>query len=511
MSNAGNPNRPHAGLFRQQGNPDSAFERALQSAFELMQHRNYVAARNILEPIHAKQPDRPRLIKLLAKCRVLTGDERGAFSLAERFRVLRQDNLPSRMLHADVLAQAEHFEDAEKVLRDAIDAFPENPGPVATLGELLHDVGRTDDAAALLDDAFAAFGSTPQLVHAFSRLAKSAKRVPDAIERLRPLVEHPDPQTPGLAALLFHMANMQHDQKNHEEAWRYYELANAQNPLPWDANQHSAQVDAAIRSVNRELIEQTATSGNEDDRMVFIVGVPRSGTSLTEQILASHPDVLPRGERPDIPVVAQQLARSIRARGGQEATSQEMAQAAQYYLNALIPQGNPAIRVTDKSTTNFLHLPMISRLLPNSRIVHCVRNPLDTGLSCYRQHFSGSFSWIYDQTSIGRFIRDERRLMEHFKQEIPLKIHTVVYEELVANPETSVRKLLDFVGLPFDERCLNPQDTERPVMTSSRDQVRKPLYTSGMGQFTPYIEQLRPMREALGDLLPEELRLGPEG
>ena len=507
MDSAGHPQKPHAGLLRRVGDPNSPFEQALMRAFALMQERNYIEARNVLEPVFKTDPDRPRLLKLLAKCRVLTGDREGGLTLAKHMRRLRNDNLPSRMLHADVLLQSERFEDAERELREAVSAFPDRDSPAASLGELLHDVGKTEEAATALDEAFGRFGSTPQLVHSFCRLAKPAGRVDDAIERLRPLVENPDPETPGLTALMFHMANMLHERKDFDEAWRYYEIANSQNPIEWNADEHSARTDATIDAVNRGVIEATATSGSEDDRMVFIVGVPRSGTSLTEQILASHPRVTPRGERPEIPVVANQIARSMRQRGAGEASPEEMARGAMYYLGSVIPHDSDAARVTDKSTTNFLHLPMISRLFPKARIVHCVRNPLDTGLSCYRQHFSGSFSWIYDQVAIARFIRDERRMMEHFKREVPMAIHTVVYEDLVADPETRVRELLDFVGLEFDERCLRPQDTDRPVMTSSRDQVRKPLYTSGVGQYSAYHDQLEPMRRELGELLPPELRV----
>jgi hypothetical protein len=233
---------------------------------------------------------------------------------------------------------------------------------------------------------------------------------------------------------------------------------------------------------------------------VFIVGMPRSGTSLVEQILAAHPAVFGAGELTAIGRISLLRNRAGLSYGGwlERLDGAALEGLAARYLRELRALAPGAERVTDKMPFNFLHLGLVELLFPRARVVHCVRNPLDTCLSCYCNGFADAYPFTRDLGALGAYYRGYAQLMQHWHATLRLPLHALSYEKLIAAPERVIRELVAFCGLPWDDACLRFHASARKVSTPSYHQVRKPLYASSVGRYKAYAEHLAPLREALG-------------
>jgi hypothetical protein len=242
-------------------------------------------------------------------------------------------------------------------------------------------------------------------------------------------------------------------------------------------------------------------SGESSDRPLFIVGLPRAGKSLAEQILCSHPDVHGAGELLGLPHAAEALGRALGGwpEGLVRVSAAQLGTAAAGYLEELDRADPDALRVTDTMPFNFLHLGLIELLLPNARVVHCLRHPADLALRIYAKNFAGrSLAFASDVGHIAGYLRDYRRLMSHWRRTLRRPPHELHYETLVREPEAATRALLDFAGLPWDERCL--RFFEPGVATSASDTpVRRPLADREIGAWRNYRELLAPAIETLAD------------
>ena len=238
---------------------------------------------------------------------------------------------------------------------------------------------------------------------------------------------------------------------------------------------------------------------------VFIVGMPRSGTSLIEQILASHPQAAGAGELPEVPRFADAMRGVLGAEIGYPQCAAELDAGsiesfAQSYLQRLRETDSNAVRVSDKMPANCWHLGLIAVALPNARVIHCQRDPMDTALSIFFRRFTRGHPYAYALADIAAELRGYESMMAHWREQLPLRMLELSYEDLVDNLESGTRALLDFLDLPFDERCLRFHDTERLVHTASAWQVRQPLYSSAVGRWRHYAEQLEPLRRALAQV-----------
>ncbi|HEU5048604.1 MAG TPA: sulfotransferase [Rickettsiales bacterium] len=241
---------------------------------------------------------------------------------------------------------------------------------------------------------------------------------------------------------------------------------------------------------SRRFIDQNRGQGVSSDVPIFVLGMPRSGTTLVEQIIASHPHVFGAGELPDFSEIAQQ-PQSIEAIGSQ-------------YVDRLRALAPGAKYITDKMPHNYFHMGAIHLALPNAKIIHVERHPLDTCLSCFIRLFSHPQEYTYNLYDLGRYYREYSQLMDHWRAVLPAdSFYTIRYEELVADMETHARKLISYCGLSWDDACFEPHKTRRDIRTASVTQVRQPVYTSSVARWKKYERFLGPLIEGLGNVLKE--------
>jgi hypothetical protein len=294
------------------------------------------------------------------------------------------------------------------------------------------------------------------------------------------------------------------DADRFDEAFARYAQANnlfrewrAQAGERFDHDALRCRIETAVETFTPDFFSRKRGWGNNSELPVFIVGMPRSGTTLVEQICASHPAVFGAGELPDITRLWVALARggAAPADGWQR---HRIAQAADAYLEHLRLLGPSAMRVTDKMPGNVYHLGLIAVLFPRARIILCRRDPRDTCLSCYFQWFPSSrLLYTYNLADCARQYLQTERLVAHWRNVLPLPMLEMQYEELVADQETQSRRLIDFLGLPWDPACLEFHKTRRTVTTASVWQVRQPMYSRSVGRWRNYEKHLRPLLDVL--------------
>jgi Sulfotransferase family len=270
--------------------------------------------------------------------------------------------------------------------------------------------------------------------------------------------------------------------------------------LDYDAAETRAEVDAAIATYTPTFFAERADYGFAAPDPIFILGMPRAGSTLIEQILASHSMIEGTMELPDIPAIAGRLASE--GRSPADLRSEEADALGEEYVKRTCVQrktGKPFF--IDKLPNNWAHLGLIQMILPNAKIVDARRHPLACCFSNFKQHFARGQAFSYSLVDIGHYYADYVRLMAHFDRVLPGRVHRVIHEALVEDQEAQTRTLLDYLGLPFEEGCLRFWENDRAVRTASSEQVRQPIFKGGSDQWQPFEPWLEPLRAALGPIL----------
>ena len=306
--------------------------------------------------------------------------------------------------------------------------------------------------------------------------------------------------------LLFSLGDIHDRLGDYEAAFACYQEANYLKVYHYDHDEYVKKIDRFIALQSPSLLSSSilASSVRTDSlKPVFIVGMPRSGTSLVEQILASHPMVYGAGERLEIPSIVDRLPSLV----GNDVTpypeclsllaGEQVKQLSDKYLGSIGELVETEICVTDKLPENYHHLVLIRMLFPESPIIHCLRNPLDTCLSCYFHDFTGYHEYAYDLENLGRHYREYQRLMQHYRDELKIPMLEVEYEALVKQPEQVSRQMVEYCDLDWDERCLRYYETDRIVRTASHSQVREPVYTHSAGRWKNYENYIAALKESL--------------
>ncbi|HWK45706.1 MAG TPA: sulfotransferase [Stellaceae bacterium] len=389
------------------------------------------------------------------------------------------------------------------------DQAAELPGTVAEealIGRaiLFVEAGRQEDALAAFDRARAAFPGSLRVSINRADFQPFAAGDPDiaAIEAL--IAEGENRSLADRLLAHFALGKAYLDLGDAARAFRHLDTANRQKraTFTYDSAATCRWLDRIAHTITPDFLGRFPGSGAPSDLPVFIIGMPRSGTTLVEQILSSHPQVFGAGELPALRLI-------IEGRGGfpdsvKTMTRDDLAQSGREYLALVAPLAQDRRRLVDKMPANFCYAGLIPLILPGARIIHCRRDPVDTCLSCYTKQFAGEQHFAYDQTELGEFYQAYRKLMAHWHRVLPAERYIEVdYEAVVDDLEGVARQLISFLGLPWDEACLRFQDNRRVVRTASVNQVRQPIYTTSKGRWHKYAEHLGPLLSALGIDVPE--------
>jgi len=420
------------------------------------------------------------------------------------------DNPALRNLKAVVLGKLGDYGDAIALYESILRERPKDARVWMSLGHALKTEGKTERAISAYRRALEldpGFGSAWWSLANLKTVRFDARDIAAMQAQL---------QRDGLAdeqrlQVHFALGKALEDAGDHAASFAHYAQGNAlrRAQLPYDAAQNSQRRQRAQSVYTPAFFRERAGSGDPDQAPVFIVGMPRAGSTLVEQILSSHPQVEATMELPDLIAIVRDLrARSPRP----EATSYHDIVAAmdpaefralgQRYLATSRVQrklGRPFF--IDKMPNNFAHVGLIQLILPNAKIIDARRHPMACCFSNFKQHFARGQAFSYDLADMGRYYADYVALMAHFDAVMPGRVHRVVYEHMVADTETQVRALLDYCGLDFDERCLRFFENDRPVRTASSEQVRQPIYRDGVDQWRHFEPWLEPLQLALGPVL----------
>lgn len=421
---------------------------------------------------------------------------------------IKPHSLPAHVNLGTVLTLRGQLDDAITVFRSALDHEPGSRKAALGLAHVYEKQGHIEQAFAHLEPFLQESPVEADATLIFAALAPSLGRSEEAAALIEGVLNHKErPLTDEQrAGLHFRLGRLRDADGRYDAAFEQFKLGNdlKARTRQFDPQAHARYVDAVIAAYSPALMANAPRAAHGSDRPVFIIGMPRSGTSLVEQILASHPAVFGAGELDIVQRISLDLPNAIDADMPYPQCIASMTSAQCDRLSALylryIDERAPssAIRVTDKMPANFLHLGLIALLFPNARIIHCVRDPMDTCLSCYFQNFGPANAYTYDLFHLGQFFQQYTRLMDHWREVLGISMMEVRYEDLVENQEVVSRALVEFCGLPWDEQCLHFYNTNRAVATASYEQVRRPVYSGSVQRWRHYIDHIGPLRSALG-------------
>jgi len=420
------------------------------------------------------------------------------------------DNQVLRNMKAVVQSKLGDYGNALATYEDVLKRVPGQSEVWMSYGHTLKTAGRTDDAIAAYRRAIEL---QPGFGAAWWSLAnlKTVRFDKADIAAMRAQLQRSDLGDDARLHFDFALGKALEDAGDYADSFAHYASGNAlrRQQVPYDAAQASERSRRACITYDRAFFQQRMGAGSDTPDPIFVVGMPRSGSTLVEQILSSHPLVEGTMELPAMIAITRELRQRD---GAPETTSYHdvlatlphdalRALGEQYLERARIHRklGKPFF--IDKMPNNFAHVGLIQLILPNAKIIDARRHPMACCFSNFKQHFARGQAFSYDLADMGSYYADYVALMAHFDAVMPGRVHRVIYEDMVADTETQVRALLDYCGLAFDERCLRFFENDRPVRTASSEQVRQPIYREGVDQWRHFEPWLAPLERALGPVL----------
>jgi tetratricopeptide (TPR) repeat protein len=440
-----------------------------------------------------------------------------ALLMAEASALRRAGDLPearalcNRLIEAgenawDLVAEIEQDEGrAEPAIAawDRAIALAPRPAPMlADKANLLLDLGRIDEAAYEFGRALVLAPNHAPALFGQASIARFRRKSPDIAQLEELLASGRIEAGDDRLHLHFALGQAYLDGEDPARAFQHFSAGNGlrRSAYAYDVAEDEQLLASIAATFPAEMIAARADVGDPGESPIFIVGMPRSGTSLLEQILAAHPDIHGAGE---LLQIKRLVLRDLAAQGPfpsvvPELTADQFRALGRRYVEATAALAPGAKRIVDKLPLNFYFAGLIRLMLPNARIIHIRRDPLDTCLSCYTTLFREPMRYAHDQAELGRFYRAYQALMEHWRRVLPAdRFIEVDYGDLVADPETQARRLLEFCGMPWDDACLRPEHSGRPIRTASRLQARQPVHRTSVGRAGPYRDYLGPLVAAL--------------
>jgi Tfp pilus assembly protein PilF len=401
----------------------------------------------------------------------------------------------ARVNLAALLRKRGRSEDSVTLLRPLIDAGVDHPTVGFNFANALSDLGQFDAAREQYTRVLPQHSHPAKILYNLAQITKfrDADRV--RLAEWTAIAERSIRSDDDQIHLHFALGKSLDDLGDFDAAWGHFAAGNDLVTTGFAPDAHDCAIDATVARFSASFLRDRAGWGIDSEQPVFIVGMPRSGTTLVEQILAAHPQVQAFGERRELGHLIESRARML---GGSildaaaSLTAQDAPEVAERYVTTAGCEPS-ALRFTDKMPFNFLHLGWIALLFPRARIIHVRRDPRAVCLSCYQQHFTERLPFTYRLEHLARYWLAYDRLMDHWRSVLPSQLFEVDYESIVASPEELSRQLIDFSGLEWNSACLSSHEGDRPVTTASHWQVRQPIYQSSLARWEHYAAHLGPL------------------
>ncbi len=472
----------------------------------LTAQKRYDEALRILSEIHKAHPtDVPTLLSI-ARAQLM----RGASQMADRAATLAlkqdPDNVEALCLHGQSCQDLDRFDEAVESFEKALKLQPNNIEALNFYGITLKSMGRLDDARATFLKAIEVH---PRAMGTYSNVVDLEKFTADnplfkAMVGILGRAKNPEEE--HFMALHFALGKAYDDIGDYQKALEHYSTGARlkRATLTYDEADIFKFFDDIKKTIGKDYIQNPPFKGNPSSLPIFIVGMPRSGSTLTEQIISSHPDVFGAGEIKTLSLCLGQLRQKFPLIPKYPAMAKTMkatqyATVAESYLKIIsqVSEGK-ALRVTDKMLSNYYFVGFIHVLYPNAKIIHTMRNPVDTCWSSFTKLYKDEMPHSYNLRELGRYYRKYQELMDHWRSILPPGVMLdVQYEDVVADIENKARQIVEFCGLQWNENCLEFYRSERPVKTASVSQVRKPIYDSSVERWRRYGDGLKPLVDAL--------------
>ena len=497
-------------------------------------HENRLdVAERILKPYLKDDPFDVRAIRMLAELAARIGRLKDAETLLRRAIEIAPAFTPAQTNLAMVLGRLGRPAEALEVLDSVFKDQPEGPGDINLRAATLARLGDIEEALELYEQGLKDRPNQPRLLLTYGHLLKTLGRLDESIAAYRKAIElrptmgdgwwslanlktvHFDEADIATMERVLKDADLQdgdrfhvefalgkafHDLGRSDEAFGHYAAGNAlrRNYHPFNSDHLSHLVTRSVELFTEELLNRPGGYAAPDP--IFIVGMPRAGSTLIEQILSSHSLVEGTSELPEMPALARGPRKYPSEAGGLSADEREAA-GREYLTRTAVHRRTDRPYFIDKLPNNWMFVPFIHMVLPNAKIIDARRHPLGCCMSNFRQHFARGQDYTYDLTDLGRYYSDYVRLLAHMDAVLPGRVHRVIYERMIDDTESEVRALLDYCGLEFEAACLEFYKTERAVRTPSAQQVRQPIYKNSADEWRMYEVHLKPLKDALGFVL----------
>lgn len=469
---------------------------------KMKRHNDALAAYDraiALKPDYANAHfNRGTLLKLLSR-------SNEALASFERAITLKPDHAEAHNSRGVILQDQKRFDEAVTSYDRAIAAKPGYAEALNNRGTAMVSLGNMPEAEQMFLRASELKPDFADPLYNLANIRKYQRLDHPEVQNIRALLERPGISPADRESLYFTLGKIYDECDRYEEAFEYYqqanELRNAQ--VAYDPAAFTKMTDDLITVFSREFLTSPLAQGSDGPAPLFIVGMPRSGTTLLASILSNHPAISTAGELTTLSDLAAGLSGVVGKGVSYPEAVRHLnpglaARLTRDYETRLRRDAKPGVAyVIDKYPLNFRHLGFIAKLFPKAHVIHCTRHPLDTGLSNYFQRFPSFLDYCFDLRNIGHFYREYVRLMEHWRNIPTLKIMDVSYEDMILKTEEAARRALDFLGLEWDQRCLSPHTNPSAVESASQWQVRQPIYRRSLERWRHYEKQLAPLAEML--------------
>lgn len=516
---------------------------ALVAVIDLIAQNRLLKAESLCREFLRSVPHHVEGMRLLADIGLRLGVLDDAEFLLTSALKFEPDNVTARMDLVKTLRKRQKFESAHEQARALLDTAPENPQFQSMVAIESMQTGNYDTALELFDKVLAKVPGDPVTLTSKGHAYKTSGRYDDAvaayhaaiasqpqhgeswyalsnlkiyefdageIEAMQEQVSNSNLSHIDRVHLCFALGKAWEDKQAFDRSFDYYQRGNALKKVQarYDAERMSADLAMQREVCDTSLFERRSGDGFDAPDPIFIVGLPRAGSTLLEQILSSHSRVDGTLELPNILSLSQRLRRRARDSGGiqypgilADLPASELREFGEEFIRDTRIHRQDAPFFIDKMPNNFRHIGLIHLILPNATIIDARRHPMACCFSGYKQLFAEGQEFTYDLDDLGRYYRDYVDLMDHWDATLPGKVLRVQYEDVVADLESQVARLLEHCGLPFEEACIEFHRTQRSVRTPSSEQVRQPIYQSGLDQWRNYEAHLDPLKNALGPVL----------